>query len=450
MCKKKVLVVIMVFCFLLVGSGQIFGESQPLKGEGLAPLTDEKINFRAWAFMTHIPQEFIEEYNTKLGGHVDFAVVTGDYPSLIESMFIAKAPLDVLYATTSQACRFYDGGWILPIDDLPNVEEIKADMYPNILDAFTYKGKLLGLSYFVSDLGVVHVNLEKLKELGMTEEEYPKTWHELYDQLYEIKAKGLELPFLPYWFNEYFGINWAFVFETLNRGGLIADPETHTPLVTVDGPAGDTLRDWKRIWNDGLVDRGVLTMRQSDYYEAWGSGEFLYGVHCLYDLKRYNDPNYSTFAGYCSVLPYQGQSWGFLDAGLYLMSNRPRGEAYNRDVMAFLSWYGYKDHEDKQSVPMKWLKDAGLFSAYKSVMESPETENLIYGMLARPEDYKTVLDLYKNAPYPKGCFNVVWSSEFLAWLKDKLQVFLLHDKPVDETIQAIYDKITELNKKYNI
>ena len=29
----------------------------------------------------------------------------------------------------------------------------------------------------------------------------------------------------------------------MNRGGQVADPETHAPLMTVDGPAGQTLED---------------------------------------------------------------------------------------------------------------------------------------------------------------------------------------------------------------
>jgi multiple sugar transport system substrate-binding protein len=440
----------MMSCVFLASGGRVFGEYPPLKGKGLAPVTDEKIYFRGWAYMPHIPQDFVKKYNTELGGNVDFAVVTGDYGSMMEAKFIAKAPIDVLYSTMGMACRFYDGGWILPVDSMANAEEIKADMYPHIRDAWTYKGKLLGLSYFTSINGVVLVNLKKLRELGMTEKDYPKTWDELYDQLYEVRAKGLEKPFLPWWMNEFFGINEGFVYEVMNRGGRIADPETHEPLVTVDGPAGDTLRAWKRLWNDGLAPEGILTMKQPDQFEAWGSGEYLYGVFSLYDLRRFNDPHYSTFAGDCSVLPYRGQSWGTLNPCLYLITNRARTEDHTHDVMAFVTWYGYKDHEGEPYVALKWLEEAGLFSAYRSAMESPEAEPLAKKMIARPEDYKVALELYEKVPYPKGCFNVVWSPEFLSWLKDTLQVFLAEEKPVDETIQAIRDKITELNQKYGI
>ena len=195
-------------------------------------------------------------------------------------------------------------------------------MYPNVRDAWTYKDKLLGLSYFVTTRGVMHVNLKKYEKLGMKDFDMPKTWDELYDQLPTLKNLGEKTPFLPHWFAEWFGISWGFYFETINRGGQIADAVTHKPLLTADGPAGATLRAWKRIWNDGLVPKEALTYLEPDYLQAWGSGEYVYSPQQMYDLKKFNDERYSTFAGFDSLVPYQGQSSGLIDSAMYLTSNR--------------------------------------------------------------------------------------------------------------------------------
>jgi ABC-type glycerol-3-phosphate transport system substrate-binding protein len=426
------------------------GNYLPFEGKDLTPISDETVYFRGWQFMTHIVTENVQRYNRELNGHVDEATITGDYPTVMESKFIAKAPIDLLYANPSQACRYYDGGWILPAESLHNIEEIKADFYPNILDTFTYKGELLGLSYFVSTRGVIHANLQRLNDVGMGREDFPKTWDELYEQIYVLREEGIEYPFLPHWFGEWFGMSWAFMFETLNRGGQIADPETHVPLLASDGPAGDTLRAWKKIWNDDMILKEVLGYLEPDYLEAWGSGNFVYSPQQLYDLKKYNDPHYSRFAGHCTILPYQGQNWGLLDTAMYLMSNRSRTCDHTHDVMAFASWYGYKDHEGKMYVAERWLKEGMLFSGYRPLMESAESKEVIANSLASPEDYDVVLEVFSNTPYPKGAFNVVWASEFNAWLKETLQIFLLEDKPVDETITAIQNKIIELNNMYGI
>jgi len=448
--KKASMLIVMVACLFLISGGQVFGVPESFEGEGLAPETNESVYFRGWQYRTHIVNDNVNRYNTELNGNVDYATITGDYPSIMETQFIAKAPLDILYGNPSQACRYYDGGWILPAESLPNIEKIKADMYPHIRDAWTYKGKLLGLSYFVTTRGVLHVNLQKLSEAGLAEAELPATWDDLYDQLYRIRDKGIKYPFLPHWFAEWYGISWAFFFETLNRGGRVADPETHKPLVTVDGPAGDTLRAWKKVWNDGLIPEEVLSYLEPDFLEAWGSGEYVYSPQQMYDFKKFNEPRYSRFAGYCSPVPYRGQSWGLIDSAVYLMSNRPRGKDHTRDVMAFASWYGYRDHEGELFVGQRWIEDSMLFTAYKEIMENPDVQAMMKKFFARPQDYETALEVYANTPYPKGVFNVVWAPEFNSWIKETLQKFLMEDKPVDETINAIGDKINELNSLYGV
>lgn len=416
----------------------------------LAPETKEKIYFRGWQYKTHIVEDNVARYNKEMGGNVDYATITGDYPSLMETQLATGAQLDILYGNPSSACRYFDGGWVLPIDEMPNAAEIKAALYPNLLKAWTYKGKLLGLPYFVTTRGAIHVNLKKYKEAGLTDADFPATWDELYDQLYVLRDRGFKKPFLPHWFAEWYGINWAFIFEVMNRGGRVADPVTHKPLLTVDGPGGETLRDWKRIWKDGLVPQEVLTYRESDYLEAWGSGEYVMSPQQMYDLKKFNDPRYSKFAGYCSLLPYKGQSWGLIDSALYIISNRKRSAAHTRDVMRFASWYGYRDHKGEIFVGQRWMDESMLFSGYKEVMESAKTKEGMKGSLSRSEDYKAVLEVYANTPYPDDVFNVVWADEFGSFLRETLANFLTQDRPVDKTIQAINDKIVALNKKYGI
>ncbi len=420
--------------------------------QDLKPTSGETVFFRGWQYKTDIVQDNVDRYNRELGGHVDYATVTGDYPAIMETNLIAGADLDILYANPSQAARYFDGGWVLTAENLPNIEEIKADLYPNILDAWTYKGELTGLSYFVSTRGAMHVNLQKYKELGYTDADFPKTWDELYDQIYEIRDKGVDQPFLPHWFSEWYGISWGFVFEVMNRGGRIADPETHEPVLDTSegGPAWATLEDWKRIFNDGLVSEEVMTYNESAYIDAYASGRYVFSPQQLYDLETFNRPDRSQIAGEASLLPYQGQSWGLIDSAVYLMTSRERSEAHTDDVKKFASWYGYKDQNGDIFVGQRWMQESMLFSGYKPVMESEATAERMKAALARPEDVQTVLDVYAATPYPKGIWNVVWSEELNSWLREELSAFVLDDGDIGDTLAAINDKITELNGKYGI
>ena len=423
-----------------------------LAESGLEAKSGETVFFRGWQYKTDIVQDNVDRYNREQAGNVDYATVTGDYPALMEQNLIAGAELDVLYANPSQAGRYFDGGWIMPAETLPNIDAIKADMYPNILDAWTYKGQLLGLSYFVSTRGVMHVNLKKYYELGYSDANFPKDWDALYDQLYEMRAKGLEQPFLPHWINEWYGISWGFDFEVMNRGGQVAHPDSHAPLLTTDadGPAYKTLEDWKRIWNDGLVPEEVLTYNESSYIDAYASGRYVFSPQQLYDLETFNRPDRSQIAGHASLLPYQGQSWGLLDSAVYLMTSRERSDDQTADVKRFASWYGYQDQGGNVFVGNRWMQESMLFSGYKSVMESDAAAERMKSALARAEDIPAVLGVYAATPYPKGIWSVVWAEEFNSWLKETLQEFLQDDGDIVETIEAINEQIAGLNQKYGL
>ena len=340
----------------------------------------------------------------------------------------------------------------MPAEALPNIDAIKADMYPNILDAWSYKGQLLGLSYFVSTRGVMHVNLKTYYELGYTDADFPANWDELYDQLYEIREKGVDQPLLPHWINEWYGISWGFNFEVMNRGGEVAHPDTHEPLLTTDpdGPAYKTLEDWKRIWNDGLVPEEVLTYNESSYIDAYASGRYVFSPQQLYDLETFNREDRSQIAGHASLLPYQGQSWGLLDSAVYLMTSRERGDGHTDDVKRFASWYGYQDQTGNVFVGNRWMQESMLFSGYRSVMESEAAAERMRNALAREQDIAAVLEVYAATPYPKGVWSVVWAEEFNSWLKETLQEYLQDDGDIVETIEAINEEIVDLNKKYGL
>jgi multiple sugar transport system substrate-binding protein len=297
---------------------------------------------------------------------------------------------------------------------------------------------------------MIHVNLEAYEAAGYTADDYPADWDALYDMVLEMADNGVETPLLPHWFSEWYGISWAFAFEVMNRGGDIADPETHAPMLTVDGPGGDTLRAWKRLWNAGIIPEEVFTYNEAAFIEAYGSGRYVFSPQQLYDLRYFNDPANSQIAGHDSFLPYQGQSWGLIDSAMYLMSSRERSDEHTQDVMSAVSWYGYKDQNGDVFVGNRWMQESMLFSGYRSVMEGDLAEQTMLDSLARPEDKDALLEVYAAAPYPKSIWNVVWSEEFNSWLKDELPEFLLDDGDVEEMIADINEKIEELNDEYGI
>ena len=67
-----------------------------------------------WQYRTDIVQSNIDRYNNEMGGNVDYATVTGDYPAIMEQNLMSGGDLDIFYANPSQASRYFDGGWVKP------------------------------------------------------------------------------------------------------------------------------------------------------------------------------------------------------------------------------------------------------------------------------------------------------------------------------------------------
>ncbi len=421
-------------------------------GSSFDATSGETVYFRGWQFATDIVQANVARYNEQHNGKVDYGTITGDYPALMEQSLMANLPVDIIYAQPPDAVRWFEAGWLKSADELENIDEIKADFYPNVLDAWSYKGHLLGLSYFVTFKGAVFVNLDAYEGAGLGDADMPKSWDELYEQVHQMGEAGVQTPFLPHWHSEWYGISYAFVWEMLNRGNQIADVDTHRSLLDTDadGPAYKTLAAWKRLWNSKLVPEEVLTYNEATYIAAFASGRYAMSPQTGYDVATFNDPAKSQIAGRCTFVPANGQSWGLVESGMYMMTARERTPEQQKDVDRFLTWYGYKDDSGSAAIAERWIKENLLFSAYRSVMESEETAELIRQSLARPEDYQTMLDLYSSAPFPGGVWKVVWSAEFNAYLKEMLPNFLVQDADIVETITAMSDKIEELNAKYGV
>lgn len=410
----------------------------------------DTVYFRGWQFMPDIVVENVKNYNEANAGKVDYQTVTGDYPVLMEKSLVAKDKLDIIYGNPPTMVRFMEAGWIEGADDVPNADAAKADLYDGVRELWTYKGKLLGLSYFLATRGVVAVNRARQEEVGIKDEQLPKDWDAFYAQLDELSAKGHKDIYLPHWFNEYYGISWSFLFEVLNRGGKIIDPETHEPAVTVDGPAGKVLTAWKKAWNSGQIPQEVLTYTEANIVDGFASGRFLYSPQACYNLAYFNTPEKSKIAGKVGFLPYRGQSWGLLDSALYVKTKRDRSPEFQADVNKFVSWYGYKNNEGKVGVGSRWMKEAMLFSGYKSVMESPETKASMDAKLARKGDTEELLEIYKSTKAPTDVWLTVYAEEFNAWLRKRLSDFVLNDQPVDGVIADITKQVNSLNKKYKI
>ena len=111
----------------------------------------------------------------------------------------------------------------------------------------------------------------------------------------------------------------AFAFEVMNRGGAIADADTHKPTDDGGRPGRrGARRTGRSSGRTGSSRRRCISYTEAACIDAFRSGRYVFSPQQPTTCKQFNDPQKSAqVAGKISFLPYQGQSWGMIDSALY-------------------------------------------------------------------------------------------------------------------------------------
>ena len=153
--------------------------------------TSEQLVFRGWNYRPEVVQDNTNRFNEQYSENVDYQTITGDYISIMENFHIANQPLDMAYANPATLARWQLPGWIHDYEAWWNVDDARGEIYEGVRQSLTIGDKLYGLPYFVSIRGTLAANMAVLEKAGITAEEFPKTWDELYAQLRQLKADGV-------------------------------------------------------------------------------------------------------------------------------------------------------------------------------------------------------------------------------------------------------------------
>ena len=101
--------------------------------------------------------------------------VANDMAQQLSQGFAGGDPADVFYLAPEQLAGYASNGSLLAYgEDLKN----KSDFYDNLLQTFTYDGKLYAAPKDVSTLQLV-INTDMWSAAGLTDADYPTTWDEL-------------------------------------------------------------------------------------------------------------------------------------------------------------------------------------------------------------------------------------------------------------------------------
>lgn len=424
------------------------GQATKLEPPAAGIDTSEALVFRGWNYRPEVVQDNNAKFNTAFTENSDYQTITGDYGAIMENFHITGQPLDMAYANPSTLFRWSVPGWINDYESWWSTDDARGEMYDGVRDSMTINGKLYGLPYFVSARGTIATNKIILDKAGVTAEQLPKTWTELYDMARQLKSSGaVDVPILPHWFaaGVWFGISWGYLLECMNRGAILFD-ENNVPVF--DDASLAILVEWRKLVEEGLVPESVVTMGEADYIDAFAKGGYAFSPQQIYDLKVFNDPAVSQIAGQCIALPVNGQPWGMIDEGIYSIPMRqndsPEKLARKYRLGGF---FGYRDDQNNLAVAKRWAIEAALNSGYKSILEDQEVIDAYNTWLPSPDMLGTLNGVLENAQFAK-----VWQAfryeEWNTVAMTDLPKAILGQSPVEEVHASLKKLAEELVERY--
>jgi multiple sugar transport system substrate-binding protein len=437
---------------LLQACGAGAARSTPASTTPLTPPESRgaSLAMRIWGAYPDFVTSEVAGFEKTYGDRVGVGVIAGDYPSLMTNLLRQRTRLDMVYSLWHMPQAYAEANWIHDFERFWAKDAAEKEMLPAVRDALTINGRLVGLPYFAFVNGALFANTDVLRKAGL-EGEYPKTYDELYTQVRLIKRRGAsDTPYLPsFWSAPWFGIPFGFIQEALNRNIPLFAPGGH-PLFDEHSQVVDMLGQWRSLYREGLVPKGVLTFQESDWTEAFARGGIAYSPQLQYDIKTFADPQASQVVGKIVPVPQQGQKWGMLHVGAYLIGNYGQDDAALAHAYSLAQHFGYRDQRTGNfDLPDAWASRYYLTQGYSAVNNSPALAESVAKWLPDPETNWPILKDYLTDPQvATELFHTTWGSVWMTYASRELPKAVNGDDSPQSVVKKLRKKAESLIDEY--
>jgi multiple sugar transport system substrate-binding protein len=183
------------------------------------------VKFSGWDYESALVQQNVDRFQQL---NPDVAV---EYTPITSAQYVQKTVAEFTAGGGPDALYVYDdslAGWVTaeylqPLDGLPGVDEVYADIYPSNAEAMTFDGRRYGLPYYTDSQCLIY-NAPLLERAGISAP--PKSLDELEQQSLRIKEAGiLEYPIgltaqlQDTWWSWLWGLVFASGGELFDGGG---------------------------------------------------------------------------------------------------------------------------------------------------------------------------------------------------------------------------------------
>ncbi|MBO5059505.1 MAG: extracellular solute-binding protein [Clostridia bacterium] len=150
-------------------------------------------------------EKLVQEYNENEGKEkgimIEYTVHGGDYAQTLDMAFANDRAPDMMNIQGERR-NYVDKGYLMPIDDLPGMDEFLAKYDEETLTRFAVDGRIYSVPTQVTAVGLIY-NKDLFKKAGIVDEngeaKPPRTWAEMVDAAKKItdvpnKVYGIALP----------------------------------------------------------------------------------------------------------------------------------------------------------------------------------------------------------------------------------------------------------------
>jgi len=393
------------------------------------------MHFVGWQYNPQIVAENVATFQKLYDENVDYQLVAGEYPALLETMLVAGKNFDMMYSEEATVARWIAGQWARDVEDMPDVAAIKASMVPVAVRNLSMPGdKLAGLPYYAGYNAFVYNE----KHLSQAKLQPPTTWEEVLDQARKLKRdKVAEFPYVSAWEHNWSSLSWSLFAVWYSEGAKVFD-DKFEPVF--DDKFKKVLELHRMLYKEGLVQPDIFTLPQEGV-PNFATGQHSFMVVHDYDQKVLNDPKLSQVGGMVKNTMMPGATHStFSWVSMYLMGAQPVDAQRVWNLMRF---FGGKAKDGQYHVIKRWALQFGLGTPYTEMLADPEID-------ASFKQWKDT-DIAQHqlaVSTPRDVGKTLWFSDWDWYMMGAVQDYIRGSQPTDQLVEDLRKQVTVFKARY--
>ena len=393
------------------------------------------MTFIGWQYHPEIVEQNVNLFKTLYDESVTYELVSGDYHPVVETKLTGGQHIDMMYSEEDHLARWHAADWTRDLEGLPDIDSIKASMYPVAVQSLSLPdGKLCGLPYYTGYEAFIY-NEEHLAKVSVG---VPDSWDALIEACRKLKKNGIsDAPYNSAWGQKWSELSWSIFGCWYAEGAPVFDAGSD---LVVDAAFKTVLEVHRTLYKEGLVAPDIMTM-PDEGVPSYATGRHTFMVLHDYDQKIVNDPKLSKAAGKVKNAPMPGKTKStFAWTAAYVMAKEPISVERDWNLVRF---FGGKAKDGQYHVAKRWALDFGLGAGYPEVMSEPAVK----ASFSQWRDVG-IADQQLKAATSRKVAKQIWFPEWDLFMMQHVQDYVRGEGSTDGLANQLGQKVAELKKQY--